>query len=662
MTPFKSDLDHLKSDKELGCIFAHEEIIFRLFAPRAKVVQLVLYDSYDAEQNQTFDMLYSADGVWECALSKHWVAMYYCYYIQSHQRPLSQFGNKQLIADPYSRAVCTRNTYLNEAKSIVLKPDEYDWEGDRPVRVRWEDLTIYELHVRDMTAHRSSSAREKGTYHGLVEKSGAGGLNHILELGVNAVELLPCQEFANIEPPYEKEVPGFENFWNPNARNHWGYMTSYFFAPESYYASSGTMKPGAYCGKRGEPVKEFKDMVKAFHKEGIAVIMDVVYNHVSQYDLNPLKAIDREYYFRLTSTGAYEETSGCGNDFKTERPMARRLIVDSVKHWLTEYHVDGFRFDLAAMIDWQTVELIREEARRINPGVILLAEAWGGGKYDLAGFSEREWAVWNDIFRNGIKGENPSNGLGWIFGKYWEPYTEDAIRNCVKGSTRAGGGPFVKSFHSLNYLESHDGYTLGDFIRIGLERIEPDEPAPAGNERITPEEMLLHKLAATFLCTSQGPLMIAAGQEFGRSKVIAETTANKSRAGLLDHDSYARDDETNWLNYEHKALNRELFDFYRQLITLREDHPAFRRAGDEDVKFFASSCNFSLGYFLSGQSTDDSDFCVLMNANPKSSAEFMLKAGLWEVVLESNLKRSTQRRFRSKIKLPPRSAVILEGV
>jgi pullulanase/glycogen debranching enzyme len=237
--------------------------------------------------------------------------------------------------------------------------------------------------VRDLTAHASSEVEKKGTYLGLIEKGKTGGLDYLKSLGINAIELLPIHKFGTIEIPYRDSSVLSEgypiNTWNPYARNHWGYMTSYFFTPETYYATDGTLDPNKMNGTDGRAVREFKDMVKALHKENIAVILDVVYNHVSQYDYNCFKYLDKFYYFRTDSAGNFLSLSGCGNDFKTERPMARRLIIESIKYWMTEYHIDGFRFDLAAMIDFETAKAIYQEAKKINPNVILIAEAWGGG-------------------------------------------------------------------------------------------------------------------------------------------------------------------------------------------------------------------------------------------------------------------------------------------
>ena len=265
------------------------------------------------------------------------------------------FNARILVGDPYARAVATRNTFRHSARCLL--PDAipaYDWEGDTRPHVAPEDLILYEMHVRDMTAHPANGieAPLAGTYAAISENLSHGVLDHLRTLGVNAVELLPCQQFAWMEPPYLQRVgDGIYNDWNPYERNHWGYMTSYFFAPEPRYSVNADLTPGHWNTAAPGHITEFKDMVKSLHREGFAVIMDVVYNHTSQYDYQPLKYIDKRYYFQTTPAGDFSYSSGCGNDLDSRMPMTRRLIVDSVLHWLEEYHVDGFRFDLASIID-----------------------------------------------------------------------------------------------------------------------------------------------------------------------------------------------------------------------------------------------------------------------------------------------------------------------
>jgi pullulanase/glycogen debranching enzyme len=493
------------------------------------------------------------------------------------------------------------------------------------------------MHVRDMSEHQSSGVKERGTYKGLVEKGKTGGIDYIKNLGVNTIELLPSQEFANIEIPFKDSLRGKFNTWNFYERNHWGYMTAAFFAPESYFSDNvREIEFNKWSGADAKAVTDFKDMVKAFHKEDIAVMMDVVYNHLSEYEFGNLKEIDHEYYFRTNPDGSYCEVSGCGNDLKTERPMMRKLIVESILYWMKEYHVDGFRFDLGKLLDWETIETIIYEAKKINPDVVFVCEPWGGG-YDPQGFSLRGWGAWNDQIRNGIKGENPNNGHGWIFGNWYGNNSPQRIKSYVTGTlTKDSLGLFQKPEHSVNYLESHDGYTFGDFIRIGLGDVKADEVIKDvdKNAKLTPTQLKLNKLGALFLFTSRGITMINSGQEFARSKVLPLTNQNDPHRGMIDHNTYDKDNEVNYMNYNHAKMNQELWDYYKGLIELRKEFQSFRRAEYDEVSFISVHDNdFALDYEVKHE---EENFVVLFNAHPLKEVVCELPKGKWEVLVNSD--------------------------
>ncbi|GAB4328006.1 MAG: type I pullulanase [Calditrichia bacterium] len=652
-------LDQLYSDKPLGYRLMGESIEFSVFAPRAKWVRVVLFDSHDAPPIEEHLMTKDRDGVWQLSLPYSPEFKYYAYRIWGPQGQGEMFDSTLTIADPYSPAVSTLNHYTHPGRTLILPPDDFDWEGDTWIRRNARDLIIYEMHIRDMTAHPSSGVAKqmRGSYLGLVEKNQQGGLPYLKKLGVNAVELLPAQDFGNWEVPYKDKSAPVYNTWNPYARNHWGYMTSYFFAPESYYCSGGTMQPGQYSGMDGRQVREFKTMVREFHRNGIAVLMDVVYNHASQYDYNPLKYIDKFYYFRLNKDCSFTSVSGCGNDIKTERPMTRRLIVDSVIHWMKEYHVDGFRFDLAKMIDWETVDAIKRAAREVNPQVVLIAEPWGGG-YDPNGFSDHDWASWNDQIRNGVKGQNPHNGLGFIFGQWQGQNNRQTLQRYVMGSLRTFGGQYLKSAHSVNYLESHDDHTLGDFIRIGLGLASEDQPVPNTDayHTLTDEQLRLHKLGAFFLMTSQGPVMIHAGQEFGRSKVIAPQNLPDIKPFYIDHNSYNKDDATNYINYHHAALNQPLVNFYSQLIQFRKEHLAFRHSAPEQFTFIPTSDSLLLAYQIKN---NGKTYLVAMNGNRRHSRQLELPKGTWKEVLSTSSDKGVGKTYQRIITVDPSQAFVL---
>ena len=636
--------NEIYSDKKLGSFVENGKTNFRLFAPSAEKVSLLTFEQPEQTQGKEFPMKRDENGVWETSLDGEQYGLYYGFKVCHPETPCIE---DIVCIDPYAKAISSLQTYFNPRRSIVVKEGDYDWEGDKWIQMDWSDLIIYEMHIRDMTEHSSSGVTKRGTYKGLVEKGKTGGIDYLKNLGVNAVELLPVQEFANNEAPFKDSLNGKYNSWNPYERNHWGYMTAAFFAPENYYSENiRELKWDVWSGKWTNPtsggnakaVTDFKDMVKAFHKEGIAVIMDVVYNHISEYEIGNLKEIDKEYYFRLDEKGNCIVQSGCGNDFKTERLMARRMIVESVLYWMNEYHVDGFRFDLGKLIDWETIEQIIFEAKKINPFVVFVCEPWGGG-YDPAGFSVRGWGAWNDQIRNGIKGENPFNGLGWIFGKWYGNNNPTRIKSFVNGTlTRDTLGLFQNADHSVNYLESHDGYTLGDFIRLGLGDVKKDQIIKDidKNVKLTPQQLKLNKLAALFLFTSRGITMISEGQEFARSKVIPfNIPVDDPHKGMIDHNSYDKDNETNYVNYEHAKFNSDLLNYYKGLIELRKEYEAFRRADYGDVVFFNLKKNpFALGYLVKYK---DEEFVVLFNANPKSDIEINLPDGEWDVLVDENV-------------------------
>jgi pullulanase len=632
------ELDNYYSDKRLGSFVENGITYFKLFAPSAISVRLCTFNKPDDKKCKEYFMIKDQNGVWEAEVEGEQYGLFYGYKVYHKGDDFSN-SNKPISVDPYSKAVATKTAYMNPRRSIVVKEESYNWEGTDWLNHDWRDLIIYEMHVRDMTAHKSSGAKQRGTYKGLIEKGKKGGIDYIKSLGVNAVELLPTQEFGYCEIPFKDSLEGKFNTWNPYERNHWGYMTGAFFAPASYYSESWkNFKLNEWIGSSGRQINDFKEMVKAFHKEKIAVIIDVVYNHLSEYEIGNLKQIDKEYYFRLDSKGNYIAQSWCGNDLKTERPMVRRLIIESILHWMKEYRVDGFRFDLATLIDWKTIEEIREHAVRLNPNVILIGEAWGGGGYSPDGFSKRDYAAWNDQIRNGIKGENPNNGLGWIFGKWYNNNSLKRIKSYINGTLVIDTlGLFIKKEHSVNYLESHDGYTLGDFIRIGTREVDPHKVIKDVDKhvRLTPTQLKLNKLAALFLLTSQGMTMIHSGQEFARSKVIPRNIKIKDpEKGMMDHNSYNKDNETNYLNYKHADTNRELIDYYKGLIALRKKYPAFRRADYDKVAFFEHPLSkFGIAYLLEHESEN---FIVLFNADNSSDLEFPLPYGKWEVLVDKN--------------------------
>lgn len=652
----QNELDKYYSDKKLGSFVENGKTYFRLFTPNAEKVSLVIFNKVDDQSGKEYEMTRDENAVWETSLEGELYGKFYDFNIKHKDKDVV------LCLDPYAKAVASYNTYFTPRKGIVVKEGNYDWQKDEWIQRDWRDLIIYEIHVRDMTEHPSSGVKERGTYKGLIEKGKTGGIDYIKNLGVNTIELLPSQEFANIEIPFRDSLRGKFNTWNPYERNHWGYMTAAFFAPESYFSENAReIEMNKWSGADAKAVTDFKDMLKAFHKENIAVMMDVVYNHLSEYEFGNLKEIDKEYYFRLNPDSSYCVVSGCGNDLKTERPMLRRLIVESILYWMKEYHVDGFRFDLGKLIDWQTIETIIYEAKKINPAVVFVCEPWGGGN-DPAGFSLRGWGAWNDQIRNGIKGENPKNGHGWIFGSWYGNNSPQRIKSYVNGTLiKDSLGIFQKPQHSVNYLESHDGYTFGDFIRLGLGDVKSDEVIKDvdKNAKLTPTQLKLNKLGALFLFTSRGITMISEGQEFARSKVLPFTNQNDPYRGMIDHNTYDKDNDVNYINFNYAKMNQDLWDYYKGLIELRKEFKSFRQAEYDEVKFISVHDNdFALGYEVKH---NDEDFVVLFNAHPMKEVVCELPKGKWDILVnQEKAGIKPLEKISGKIKIFPSTGCVLK--
>ena len=635
-----------------GAFVKSDGVKFKLYAPKSDKVFLVIFNNPEDVTGKEFPMSKGDDENWEFLLKDAGYGTLYGYRLEGPSNDSSV-----IIADPYSIAAITQNSYQHIAKSLIVNTD-FDWEKDEWIKIDPRDLMIYEMHLRDMTIHPTAGSSAPGTYKGLIDNNQRGGINHIKDLGVNAVQILPLHDFANVELPYkDSSTPAF-NDWNPYSRNHWGYMTTFFFAPESYYASDGTRQPNAWNGASGKAIAEMKDMVKGLHKEKIAVIMDVVYNHVSDSDYHPLKYIDKETYFRLDKRGKYIMQSGCGNDCQTEHPAMRKLIIESLKYWMTEYHIDGFRFDLGYLIDEETRKQILTELRAINPKVIILAEPWGAG-YDPDGFSDIGWASFNDKIRNGVKGQNPNNNLGFIFGKWFGENNHKSLQKYAMGSLREFGGQYVDVAHNVNYLESHDDHTFGDFVRIGTKQVGEHHTIAnrSENAELTDEQLAINKLGALFLFTSQGITFMHEGQEWARSKVITETRAPDVRIGQIDHNSYNKDNATNWLNWDEKDMNSELVEYYKILIRLRNDNPEFRRSNPDDFEFINVGEQVALAYVLQDK------FIIAMNGETQENLEIDLPEGEWEVIVGKSGLDSNKSMIVSKyLSISSTSGIVLKRI
>ena len=624
-----SDFDSFK----MGYTLLENGVIFRVFSPLSEVLEVLIFDDYSDSEGASFPCTKNENGTWTTFIAQDLVGKWYLYKVQRD-------NEVQYAADPWSTLVTSTNHYQQFPKTKIIEHSDFDWEDDQFVQIEDpRDLIIYETHIKDMVAHSSARTFVQGIYNDFREAE-VGGISHLKRMNVNAVEFLPLQKFAYFEPPFDEDTSiGVKNTWNPYARNYWGYMTSFFHAPETIYASDANLNQNKIVGRSEAAIKELKNLVKALHKENIAVIMDVVYNHASHYDQNPLKILAKEHYFKLDAKGDYINNSWTGNDIDSSSEHSRKLIVESVLHWIREYHIDGFRFDLAGILDWETIDLIKKEAQKINPNVILIAEPWGG-QYKPKGFSDHDWISWNDKIRNGIKGSHPVSDKGFIFGGWNHETSRYAIENFIRGTLKSGEkGLFNTSKHTLNYIESHDGYTLGDFIRISLNHKKNEQTFK--NKRaltnLSEQELNIAKLGALTLFVSQGVTMIHCGQEWGRSKLIFDPSGNDPKTGILDHDSYNKDNETNWLNYNEIEINKNLFNYYKKLIELRLSSPALRKAKPSDINFKVYNDPLHITFSIQTVSElDPFEYFISLNGNPKSEHSIDIPEGKWELLADKN--------------------------
>lgn len=470
----------MSSHLSLGAIPYKNSTLFRIFAPRASEVRLVILDDPEGfEAAASHALIPLNNGVWEYVSDENLTGKYYWYYMDGpSQSGFSHFDPDVKILDPYALAVVNR---LGPA--IVIDPSAYA----KPKAFnapKAKDLIIGEIHVRDLIAKAPIPLTDKNRlgFVGLTEYLKSDG-SYLKEWGINAVELQPIQE----NDAHSKE------------EYHWGYMTANFFSPESSYATNPL---------KATQVEEFKALVDAFHEAGLAVILDVVYNHVGEPA--HLLFIDKLYYFELSSDGSLSNWSGCGNDLRCGTPMGKRLIIDSLLHLIEFYGVDGFRFDLAELIGLDSLLEIEAAVKEKHPDVILIAEPWSFRGHLGSDLKHTHYLSWNDGFRDFVKhfvlGKGDHRGLQYY----------------LSGSPDGVGKPF----QSVNYTESHDDRTWVDDITQNAAH-NAFYPTPLDKRRT--------HLMASILFMSLGTPMLAQGQDFLRSKWGVSNTYQRGDINALDY-------------------------------------------------------------------------------------------------------------------------------
>jgi isoamylase len=565
-----------------GATWDGQGVNFALFSEHAEKVELVLYDERGRRELQRIVLKERTDHVWHCYLPEALPGMSYGYHVYGPYKPEEghRFNPHKLLVDPYARDFAGRLRWsdalygytvghrradlsFDRRDSAAYVPKcrivdtAFTWDHDRHPEVPWSETVIYEAHVRGLTMrHPGVPEALRGTYGGLASEA---VIDHLRRLGVTTLELLPIHAFPNDRYLEEKGL-----------QNYWGYNTLGFFAPEPRYA-------------RGHPVKEFKSMVKALHSAGIEVILDVVYNHSCEGNhLGPtlsLRGIDNAVYYTLAEERRYNaDSTGCGNSLNVEHPRVLQLVMDSLRYWVEEMHVDGFRFDLATT-------LAREGGRVAHRGkflaavrqdpvlsrVKLIAEPWdlGDDGYQVGRFPVG-WSEWNDRYRDGVR--SYWKGDGGVIGEFARRLT---------GSSDLYAHARRRPTASINFLSAHDGFTLHDLVSYNDKHNEAngednrdghnhnlswncgvEGPTDDAEVLALRERQKRNFLATLFL--SQGVPMLLAGDEMGRTQ-------------QGNNNAYAQDNEISWVDWTLTPQREALLEFTRRLVSLRRRHPSFRR-------------------------------------------------------------------------------------
>jgi glycogen operon protein len=541
----------------LGATWTERGINLALFSSHATRVEVGLFDPESGAEVERCDLPARTADIWHGLMSPRRAhsGSHYAFYVHGPDEPQNghRFDAAVALIDPYAR----RLSNSVALRSCVIDGD-FDWGDDRPPAIPWRDTLIYELHVKGFTRlHPAVQADWRGKYLGLTV---APVIEHLKSIGVTAVELLPCQSFASEQFLLDRGLS-----------NYWGYNSVAWFSPASEYALN-------------DPVAEFKTMVKALHAAGIEVILDVVFNHTAEGGesgpLLSLKGIDNSVYYRLRPEDKrlYENVTGCGNTLNCEHPQVRTLIIDCLKYWVEDMHVDGFRFDLATVLARDGNGFNEHsgffKSLRAEPAlayVKLIAEPWdvGLGGYRLGRFPAG-WAEWNDRYRDAVRSFWRRDG-----GKVGE------LAERFAGSSDLFRHNGRKPTASINFLTAHDGFTLCDLVSYNVRHNEANlevnadghndnlswncgAEGPSGDAAVnTLRKRQMRNLLAT-LFFSQGVPMLQAGDEFARTQ-------------HGNNNAYCQDNETSWIDWHLRSVNLNLLRFVQLLARLRRRHVEFRR-------------------------------------------------------------------------------------
>jgi len=598
------------SDLELT--YSAQASKFRVWTPTASQVKVLLYDNgNEGGAYKTLDMDRSEKGTWTLKVDDNLKGKFYTFQVK--------IGEKWLEETP---GMWVKATGVNGKRAAIIDFSETNpagWENDtRPPLKNFTDIMLYEVHMRDFSMDSNSGIKHKGKYlafteHGTKNSFGdATGIDHLKELGITHVHLLPVFDFASID----------ETKLNENKYN-WGYDPQNYNVPE-----------GSYSTNPYNPVTrilEFKEMVQSLHKSGIRVIMDVVYNHTSKGKGSNLDLLAPGYFYRQNADSTWSNASGCGNETASERAMMRKFMIESVVYWATEYHIDGFRFDLMGIHDIETMNAIRASLDNIDPTIFMYGEGWTAAASPLAEEKRAvkknakeldDIAVFSDDIRDALKGSWMHSQIpGFVSGV---DSLEESVKFGVAGATQHADIDYSKLIYSkapyvnnptqiINYVSCHDDMCLVD----KLKESKPQDATDA-------ELVRFNKLAQTVIFTSQGVPFIYAGEELYRTKKGIQNT-------------FQSPDSINRIDWNSKNTYKDIFNYYKGLIALRKAHPAFRMPTQEmmeqHLKFIYTKIPNVVAFMLTDHVNDDDwkDILVIYNGNRKM-VSVPIPSGEWNLV------------------------------
>jgi pullulanase len=597
------------SKNDLWPEFAQNKTVLRLWAPLAEEVRVNIYErGHGSNLVETHSMKPDKKGSWKIVLKGNYRGKYYTFQTKYNG-----------VFEDETPGIYAIAAGVNGMRAMILDLDETNpegWNNDlRPKIDRHNDIILYELHVRDITSHPNAGSSYPGKYLGLVEEGTRNtegqstGIDHMKELGITHVHLLPVFDYRMVD----------ETRLNKSQFN-WGYD------PENYNIPEGSYSSNPYNAEIR--IKEFKQMIQGFHKNGIRVIMDVVFNHTARTENSNFNLEVPGYYYRTTEQGEWSDASGCGNETASERAMMRKFIIESCKFWVKEYHVDGFRFDLMGIHDIETLNLLSAELKKIDPSIFVYGEGWTASSSplpdSLRALKENtvkltDIAAFSDDIRDGIKGNVfDIKSTGFVNGA---ENMEESVKFGVVASTNHPQIDFEKSSskspwanqpaQTIGYVSCHDNNTLYD--KLSMSR--PDLPAS--------DIIKMQKLSNAIVLTSQSIPFLHAGAEFLRTK-----------GG--EHNSFNKPDEINQIDWSWKTKNSDVFEYYKSLISLRKAHPAFRMSTTDQIanhlRFFDIDSSNVVAYQINDHANGDSWKSIIVVYNARAhDFNLNLPPGIWSI-------------------------------